>query len=108
MVEKIVHTNDATIDIDVPRSEKTELRDFRAKWCSPWEIIAPLLVDSADEFVDRMTIANLNNDENPNALNRYGARGIPTLMLFKNGSVQADKLGATSGSQSTKFLESNR
>jgi len=105
--DKIVHTNDSRFDADVLQSDKAVLLDFWAEWCGPCKMIAPLLDEVAEQYADRLTIAKLNIDENPNAPAKFGIRSIPTLMLFKNGTVQAQKLGAMSKSQLTEFLENN-
>jgi len=105
--DKIVHTNDSRFDADVLKSDKAVLLDFWAEWCGPCKMIAPLLDEVAEQYADRLTIAKLNIDENPNAPAKFGIRSIPTLMLFKNGTVQAQKLGAMSKSQLTEFLEKN-
>jgi len=105
--DKIVYTNDQKFEVDVLQSEKAVLIDFWAEWCGPCKMIAPLLSEVADEYADRMTVAKLNIDENPNATAKFQIRSIPTLMLFKDGAVQAQKLGAMSKSQLTEFLESN-
>ncbi len=105
--EKIVHTNDSNFDADVLQSAKPVLLDFWAEWCSPCKMIAPLLDEVAEAYADRVTVAKINIDENPNTPPKFGIRSIPTLMLFKDGSVQAQKLGAMSKSQLTEFLESN-
>ena len=107
MSDKIVHTNDQNFETDVMQAEKPVLIDFWAEWCGPCKMIAPLLHEAADEYADRMTVVKLNIDENPNATAKFQIRSIPTLMLFKNGSVQAQKLGAMSKSQLTEFLETN-
>lgn len=107
MSDKIVHTNDSRFDADVLQSDKAVLLDFWAEWCGPCKMIAPLLDEAAEQYADRLTVAKLNIDENPNAPAKFGIRSIPTLMLFKNGTVQAQKLGAMSKSQLTEFLENN-
>ena len=107
MSEKIVHTSDGSFDSDVLQSDKPVLLDFWAEWCSPCKMIAPLLNEAADEYADRLAVVKLNIDENPNTPQKFGIRSIPTLMLFKDGAVQAQKLGAMSKSQLIDFLDSN-
>ncbi|MCH8117238.1 MAG: thioredoxin TrxA [Proteobacteria bacterium] len=107
MSEKIVHTSDSNFDSDVLQSDKPVLLDFWAEWCSPCKMIAPLLTEAADEYADRLAVVKLNIDENPNTPQKFGIRSIPTLMLFKDGAVQAQKLGAMSKSQLIDFLDSN-
>ena len=103
----IVHTSDSTFAQDVLKSEKPVLLDFWAEWCGPCKMIAPILDEIAGEYQDRLRIAKLNIDENPQTPPKYGIRGIPTLILFKNGTVHAQKVGALSKSQLSAFLESN-
>jgi thioredoxin 1 len=105
--DNIVHTNDSNFEADVLKADKPVLLDFWAEWCGPCKMIAPLLDEAAKEYADRLTVAKLNIDENPNTPPKFGIRSIPTLMLFKNGSVQAQKLGAMSKSQLNEFLENN-
>jgi thioredoxin 1 len=105
--DNIVHTNDSNFEADVLKADKPVLLDFWAEWCGPCRMIAPLLDEAAKEYADRLTVAKINIDENPNTPPKFGIRSIPTLMLFKNGSVQAQKLGAMSKSQLTEFLETN-
>ncbi|MCH7503744.1 MAG: thioredoxin TrxA [Proteobacteria bacterium] len=107
MSEKIVHTSDSNFDSDVLQSDKPVLLDFWAEWCSPCKMIAPLLTEAADEYADRLAVVKLNIDENPNTPQKFGIRSIPTLMLFKDGAVQAQKLGTMSKSQLIDFLDSN-
>lgn len=107
MSGKIVHTSDSNFESDVLKAEKPVLVDFWAEWCGPCKMIAPLLDEAADTYADRLTVTKLNIDENPATPPKFGIRSIPTLMLFKNGSVHAQKLGAMSKSQLTEFLESN-
>jgi len=105
--DNIVHTNDSSFEADVLNSEKPALVDFWAEWCGPCKMIAPILEEAAGEYVDKLSIVKLNVDESPNIAQKFGIRSIPTLMLFKDGAVQAQKLGAMSKSQLTEFLDTN-
>ncbi len=103
----MVHVTDETFEADVLNSESPVLVDFWAEWCGPCKMIAPILDEISDEYDGRVKVAKLNIDENPNTPPKYGIRGIPTLMLFKNGNVEATKVGAVSKSQLTAFIDSN-
>jgi thioredoxin 1 len=105
--DNIVHTNDSSFEADVLNSDKPALVDFWAEWCGPCKMIAPILKEAASEYVDKMSVVKLNVDESPNIAQKFGIRSIPTLMLFKDGAVQAQKLGAMSKSQLTEFLDTN-
>ncbi len=107
MSDNIVHTNDSNFDADVLNSEKPALVDFWAEWCGPCKMIAPILSEAATEYADKMSVVKLNVDESPNVAAKFGIRSIPTLMLFKDGTVQAQKLGAMSKSQLMEFLDTN-
>lgn len=107
MSDKIIHLTDDTFESEVINSDGPVLVDYWADWCGPCKMIAPILDEIADEYADRVKIAKLNIDENPATPPKYGIRGIPTLMLFKGGNVEATKVGAVSKSQLTAFLDSN-
>ena len=107
MSDNIVHTNDSKFEADVINSDKPALVDFWAEWCGPCKMIAPMLDEAANEYADKMSVVKLNVDESPNIAQKFGIRSIPTLMLFKDGAVQAQKLGAMSKSQLVEFLETN-
>ena len=104
---QIVHTSDANFADDVLKADKPVLLDFWAEWCGPCKMIAPILDEIAQEYQDRVQIAKLNIDENPQTPPKFGIRGIPTLILFKNGTLEAQKVGAVSKSQLSAFLDSN-
>jgi thioredoxin 1 len=103
----IQHVTDDSFEPEVLKSEVPVLVDYWAEWCGPCKSIAPILEDVAREYGGRVKIAKLNVDENQSTPARFGIRGIPTLMLFKNGNVEATKVGALSKSQLTAFLDSN-
>jgi thioredoxin 1 len=105
--DKIVYVTDDSFDSEVLAADKPVLVDFWAEWCGPCKMIAPILDEIADEYGDKVKIAKLNIDENSGTPPKYGIRGIPTLMLFKNGNVEATKVGAVSKSQLTAFIDSN-
>jgi thioredoxin 1 len=105
--DKIVHVTDDDFENEVLQSNAPVLVDYWAEWCGPCKMIAPVLDEIADEYDGRIKVAKLNIDDNPNTPPRYGIRGIPTLMLFKDGEVEATKVGAVSKSQLTAFIDSN-
>ena len=103
----IINTSDASFAQDVLKSDKPVLLDFWAEWCGPCKMIAPILDELAGVYADRVRIAKLNIDENPQTPPKFGIRGIPTLILFKNGTVESQKVGAVSRSQLAAFLDSH-
>ncbi len=107
MGDKIVHVTDASFDADVLKADKPVLVDYWAEWCGPCKMIAPILDEIATEYGDRVKVCKIDIDSNQATPPKYGIRGIPTLMLFKNGAVEATKVGALSKSQLAAFLDSN-
>lgn len=107
MSDHIVHVTDDSFDEQVINATGPVLVDYWAEWCGPCKMIAPILDEIAKEYDGKITIAKLNIDENPNTPPKYGIRGIPTLMLFKGGNVEATKVGALSKSQLAAFIDSN-
>ena len=104
--DKIVHISDASFEADVLKAGRPVLIDFWAEWCGPCKAIAPMLGEIAEEYRDKVTIAKLNVDENPKTSQRFNVRSIPTLILFKNGQVEGQKVGALRKSDLVAFLES--
>lgn len=107
MSDKIIATSDANFETEVLKSEIPVLVDFWAEWCGPCKMIAPILEEVAADYDGKVKVVKLNIDENPSTPPQYGVRGIPTLMLFKNGEVDATQVGALSKSQLCTFLDSN-
>ncbi len=107
MSEKIIQITDDSFEADVLQSDKPVLVDFWAEWCGPCKMIAPILNEVADEYESRVTVAKLNIDQNAGTPPKFGIRGIPTLLLFKDGQVAATKVGALSKTQPIEFLENN-
>jgi thioredoxin 1 len=107
MSEHIVHVTDSSFADDVLQSATPVLLDFWAEWCGPCKMIAPILDDVAKEYGSKLKVAKINIDENQQTPAQFGVRGIPTLMLFKAGAVEATKVGALSKSQLVAFLDSH-
>jgi thioredoxin 1 len=107
MSEHITYLSDAAFEHEVLQSPLPVLVDYWAEWCGPCKMIAPILDDISKEYAGRLKVAKLNIDDNQQTPPKYGIRGIPTLMLFKNGNVEATKVGALSKSQLTAFIDSN-
>jgi thioredoxin 1 len=106
-MSSIVHTTDGGFDQDVIQADKPVLVDYWAEWCGPCKMIAPILDEIASEYADRIKVCKVDIDANQDTPRKYGIRGIPTLMLFKNGEIGATKVGALSKSQLQAFLDSN-
>ncbi|CAN5133845.1 thioredoxin TrxA [soil metagenome] len=107
MSELIKHISDASFEEDVLKSETPVLVDYWAEWCGPCKMIAPILDEVSKEYAGKVSVAKLNVDDNQGTAAKFQVRGIPTLMLFKGGSVVATKIGALSKSQLTSFLDAN-
>ena len=105
MSEHIVHVTDSSFAGDVLQSATPVLLDFWAEWCGPCKMIAPILDNIAKEYGSKLKVAKINIDENQQTPAQFGVRGIPTLMLFKGGSLEATKVGALSKSQLVAFLD---
>ena len=101
----IKHVTDASFDADVLKSGKPVLVDYWAEWCGPCKAIAPILDELSAQYGDKLQIAKMNVDENQEVPGKFGIRGIPTLMLFKDGQLAATKVGAMSKAQLTAFID---
>jgi len=105
--DKVTHLSDDSFEDEVLKSKEPVLVDYWAEWCGPCKTIAPILEEIAEEYTGRLKVAKIDIDANPGTPPKYGIRGIPTLMLFKNGEVEATKVGALSKSQLAAFLDQN-
>lgn len=107
MSDHIQHVTDANFKSEVLESSLPVLVDYWAEWCGPCKMVAPILDEVAKEYSGKLKVAKLNIDDNQKTPGEFGIRGIPTLMLFKGGNVEATKVGALSKSQLTAFIDSN-
>ena len=107
MSDKITHVTDSTFDTEVLNSDVPVLVDYWAEWCGPCKMITPVLEEIASDYSGKIKVVKLNIDDNPDTPPKFGIRGIPTLMLFKGGEVEATKVGALSKSQLTAFIDSS-
>ncbi|MBK7462318.1 MAG: thioredoxin TrxA [Betaproteobacteria bacterium] len=107
MSEHIHYVTDDTFEAEVLQSPQAVLVDYWAEWCGPCKMIAPILDEIANEYAGRLKVAKVNIDDNQATPAKFGIRGIPTLMIFKNGNVEATKVGALSKSQLAAFIDSN-
>ena len=106
MGDNIIHVTDATFEDDVLKSEKPIIVDYWAEWCGPCKAIAPVLEEIADEYNGKLVVAKMDVDQNQETPQKYAVRGIPTLMIFKNGEVAGIKVGQMSKSQLSAFIDS--
>ena len=107
MSEHIHYVTDATFETEVLKADQPVLLDYWAEWCGPCKMLSPILDEIAADYAGRLKVAKLNIDDNQNTPANYGVRGIPTLMIFKNGAVEATKVGAMSKSQLSSFIDSH-
>ena len=105
--DSVLHVSDSEFNETVIKANGPVLVDYWAEWCGPCKMIAPVLDAIAEEYAGKLTIVKINIDENPQTPQYYGVRGIPTLMLFKDGEVEATKVGALTKSELAKFIDSN-
>lgn len=107
MSESIVYSSDAAFEADVLQADVPVLVDFWAEWCGPCKMIAPVLDAISEEYAGKLKIVKVDVDANPDSPAKFGVRGIPTLILFKNGSAEATKVGALSRAQLVEFIDAN-
>ncbi len=107
MSDNILQVTDDNFEEAVLKAKEPVLVDYWAEWCGPCKMLAPILDEIAADYEGKLTVAKLNIDDNPNTPQHYGVRGIPTLMLFKGGEIEATKVGAATKSQLADFIDSN-
>ncbi len=107
MSDSILHVTDSSFEDEVLKSDQAVILDFWAEWCGPCKMIAPILDELAEQYKGKLTVAKINIDENQSTPSTYGVRGIPTLILFKDGDAVATKVGAASKSQLEAFIDTN-
>lgn len=107
MNERVLHVNDQTFEIEVEKAEMPVLVDFFAEWCGPCKMLGPVVEEIAEQYVEKIKVVKVNVDDSPESARKYGVRGIPTLIVFKNGEVGATKVGALTESQLISFIDSN-